>query len=184
MTDQAVQRYGRVAIALHWAIALLILANLPIGYFAETIEQQLGRNLVPLHKSIGLTVLALSLVRLGWRLLHPPPPLPASLPRWRAAAARFAHVAFYAMIIALPLTGWLRTSPNAYPLTWFGLVVVPKFPIERGSLAAEIAPLAHELLAWVMAALVLVHVAAALHHHFRLRDAVLLRMLPLRLGQR
>jgi cytochrome b561 len=180
MTSTQIERYGRVAIAFHWAIALLILANWPLGYFAETIEGRFGRNLVPLHKSIGLTVLALSFARLVWRLGHPAPPLPPSLSRWRASAARLTHWGLYLLIIALPLSGWLRTSPNSYPLRWFGLITVPKFPIEQGSTGAELAATGHEVLAWMMLALVVLHVAAALHHHFRLRDAILLRMLPAR----
>lgn len=180
MAAAQLQRYGRVAIGLHWVIALLILLNLPIGFFAEMMEARRGINLVPLHKSIGLTVLALSLASLVWRAAHRPPPLPASLSRWRARSARIVHVLLYILIIAVPLAGWLRTSPNAYPLSWFGLVSVPKFPIERGSSEAAMAAVSHTILAWAMLLLVLVHVAAALHHHFRLRDPILARMLPAR----
>ena len=175
-----VQRYDAVAIFFHWAIAALILVNWPIGHFGETIEARFGLNLVPLHKSIGLTVLALSILRLFWRLSHRPPPLPMSISRWRAKAARFTHAAFYVLIIALPLTGWLRASAGRYPLQWFGLVDVPKFPIARESAEAALAVGGHRLLAWAMLTLFAVHVAAALHHHLRLRDAVLLRMLPKR----
>ncbi|WP_294013847.1 cytochrome b [Sphingomonas sp.] len=169
-----------MAIAFHWAIALLIAVNWPIGHFGETIEARLGLNLVPFHKSIGLTVLALSILRLVWRLSHRPPPLPLSISRWRARAARFTHAAFYVLIIALPLTGWLRASAGRYPLTWFGLLDVPKFPIARQSAEAALAIGAHKFLAWTMLTLVVVHVAAALHHHLKLKDAVLLRMLPKR----
>ena len=180
MEPVALERYGRVAIAFHWTIALLILVNWPLGHFAEAIEAQLGANVVPLHKSIGLTVLALSLIRAGWRLAHPAPPLPASLPRWRARMAGAVHAGLYLLIIAVPLAGWLRTSPNRHPLEWFGLFGVPKFPIEKGSAAADAAASAHTLLAWALLLLVAVHVAAALHHQFRLRDRLLLRMMPTR----
>lgn len=173
-------RYTGVAIAFHWAIALLILVNWPLGYFSEGIEQLLGRSQVALHKSIGLTILGLSLLRLLWRLGHPVPPLPASIAVWRAQVARFTHAAFYVLIIAMPLTGWLRTSSGKYPLTWFGLVDIPKFPIAADSGQARLAAQSHELLGWAMLLLVVLHIGAALHHHFRLRDAVLLRMIPAR----
>lgn len=179
MDEREVRRYGLMAIALHWLIALLIVLNWPLGYFGEAIEQQLGRSLVPLHKSLGLTVLALSLLRLGWRLSHRPPPLPASLTRWRLWSARIAHFAMYVLIIALPLSGWMRISSGKYPLTWFGLVELPKFPIEPNSREAAIAATSHELLAWSMMALVAIHIAAALHHQFRLRNEVLSRMIPI-----
>ena len=174
------ERYGGVAIAFHWTIALLVLVNWPLGYFGEEIERLLGQSQVALHKSIGLTVLGLSVLRLLWRLAHPMPPLPEAIAPWRAAAARLTHVAFYVLIIALPLTGWLRTSSGKYPLTWFGFVELPKFRIVADSAQARVAAQSHEILGWLMILLVAVHVSAALHHHFRLRDAVLLRMLPRR----
>jgi cytochrome b561 len=128
-TAASPDRYGAVAIVLHWAIAALILVNWPLGYFGEGIERLLGASQVALHKSIGLTVLGLSVLRLLWRLGHPVPPLPESIARWRAVAARFTHAAFYVLIIAMPVTGWLRISSGKYPLTWFGLIDLPKFPI-------------------------------------------------------
>lgn len=173
-------RYSRVAIALHWTVAALILLNFPIGFFNEGIESRFGVSTMWLHKSIGLTVLLLSIGRLGWRLFHRPPPLPETVARWRASVSAAVHRLFYALMVLLPLTGWVRTSAGSYPLTWFGLVDVPKFAIARGSPEARLAASAHDLLAWTMLALVALHVAAALHHHFVLRDAVLRRMLPAR----
>lgn len=112
--------------------------------------------------------------------MHRPPPLPESVPRWRARAAPLTHGAFYFLLIAMPLTGWLRTSPGRYPLRWFGLVDIPKFPIAPDTPEAALAAQSHAWLGWALLALAALHVAAALHHHFRLRDALLLRMLPAR----
>lgn len=174
-----VERYGVVAISLHWAIALLIVVNIPLGLFSEQIEDELGRSQMWLHKSLGLTVLLLSLVRLAWRLLHPPPSSPASISRWRLRIARATHVAFYALSIAVPLTGWLRSSATAYPLSWFG-IGVPKFSVAAKSFEASLASISHEILAWGMLMLIPLHVGAALHHHFVLKDGLLLRMVPRR----
>ena len=175
--DRGADRYDAVAIALHWLIALLLIANWPLGFFGEAIEDRLGSSLVWLHKSLGLTVLALSLMRLAWRLAHKPPPLPP-MSVARAVGARISHAGLYALMILLPLSGWLRTSPGAYPLTWFGLLELPKFPIARGSPEAALASAVHAWLGWAMLALVLLHVAAALHHQMRLRDGLMLRMHP------
>lgn len=95
-------------------------------------------------------------------------------------AARFTHAAFYVLIIAMPLTGWLRTSSGNYPLIWFGLVDLPKFPLTAGSAEARLASQSRDLIEWIMLLLILVHVAVTLHHHFRLRDAIFLRTLPTR----
>jgi cytochrome b561 len=170
-----IARYDRVASLLHWLIAVMILANWPLGLFGETIEERSGTSVVWLHKSIGLTVLALSMVRLGWRLLHRPPPLPP-MSRWRAAAARFSHAGLYLLMIALPLTGWLRVSPGKYPLSWFGMFELPKWPIAQRTPEAALASQSHEVLAFALLALVAVHIAAALHHQFVLRDSLLRRM--------
>lgn len=175
--SEDLQRYTSVAIILHWTIAVLVLANWPLGYFSEAIEQQWAWSPVAAHKSIGLRVLALSLVRVGWRLGHPPPAMPSSMPRWKKTAATVTHAALYVLIIALPLTGWLRTSSGKYPLTWFGLVDLPKFPIAPGSAQAATASFSHTVLGWAMVLLVALHVAAALHHQLRLRDRTMRRMM-------
>lgn len=176
-------RYDNVAIALHWIIAALILANIPLGAFSEQIELQFGRSLMGLHKSLGLTVLLLSLARLAWRLTHRPPPLPQSVEGWRRHLAKAVHWAFYVLIILVPLTGWIRSSASAYPLNWFGLFEVPKFPIVSKSAEALAFATAHELFAWSMTALIALHISAALHHHCIKRDRILRRMLPSRPGQ-
>jgi len=177
------ERYSRTAIALHWSIALLILLNVPLGLFNEEIETASGASPMWLHKSIGLTVLLLSIARLAWRATHRPPPLPGSVIGWRATGSRIVHHLLYALMIFVPLTGWLRSSAGPYALTWFALFDVPKFPIEAASAEARIFARGHELLAWAMLAAAALHVAAALHHHFVLRDRVLTRMLP-RMGSR
>lgn len=170
--------YDRVAMALHWSIALLILLNVPLGLFSETIEAALGRSLMWVHKSIGLTVLALTILRLLWRLSHRPPPLPSEISGWRARAAGLTHAGLYVLMIVVPLTGWMRSSASGYPLRLFDLVEIPKFAIAPRSAAASAAATGHEVSAWAMLILMAIHVAAALHHHLVLRDAVLARMAP------
>lgn len=155
-------------------------------------ERTLGEAIVAfqLHKSLGLTVLALSLARLAWRVSHQPPPLPA-MARWRRAAAHTVHWAFYALMIAVPLSGWAYVSaqwrgdaPLDVPTLWFGLFEVPHLFDAQALPAAERKAVAgrsfaaHMYLAWTMAALAVLHAAAALRHHFGDRDRVLANMLP------
>jgi cytochrome b561 len=170
-------RYSRGAIWLHWVIAVLVLVNLFIGIFHESLLDGV-KSALPLHKAIGITVLALTLARIAWRLSHRPPPLPASITGWQRTAAHVSHAALYALLLLLPLTGWMLVSgaKTLHPFTWFGLFTVPFLPVSRevGGLAHE----SHGLLGWLMLVLVVIHIAAALRHHFMLRDSVLARIAP------
>jgi cytochrome b561 len=173
-----IDRYSRGAIWFHWIIAALIGVNLAIGLLHGSLLDGVA-GAIPLHKSIGLTVLALTLARISWRLTHRPPRLPATLSTWERAAARASHVAFYALLLALPLSGWAMGSAGRearYPLRWFALFDVPRLPVSAQT--AAVGDAAHSILGYAMAALVIVHVAAALRHHFLLRNGVLARMLP------
>lgn len=173
-----IDRYSRGAIWFHWIIAALVLVNLAIGLLHESLLDGVA-GAMPLHKSIGLSVLALTLARIGWRLTHRPPPLPVDLPVWERVVARTSHVAFYALLLVLPLSGWAMGSAGRgarYPTQWFGLFDVPHLPVSAQT--AGLGDGAHTVLGYTMAALVVLHVAAALRHHFVLRNAVLGRMLP------
>jgi cytochrome b561 len=172
--SQALLRYDAVARSLHWTIGALIVANLIIGIGHEPLRQFLPA--MPFHKAIGMTVLALSLVRLGWRLTHPAPPLPANMVGWEKVAAHAIHWIFYGLMIALPMTGWIFSSASKYPISWFGLFEIPKLAVEKGSALAEITNEVHELLGYAWIALLLIHVGAALRHHFVLKDGLMARM--------
>ncbi|MEW9854581.1 cytochrome b [Novosphingobium sp. M1R2S20] len=169
--------YSSIAIALHWIIAVLIIANVIGALAAEGADRQTAGQIMSAHKSIGLTVLVLSLVRLGWRLAHGFPPLPASTPRWDAIVARTTHFAFYFFMIAVPLAGWTMVSAGPRPLEWFGLFGWPKLPVSEA--LAGFAHDAHVILAFSTVGLLVLHVAGALKHHLIDRDEVLSRMLPL-----
>ena len=169
-------RYSRGAIAFHWIIAALVLFNLWLGLFHDSLPRDW--KVLTLHKSVGVTILVLSIGRLAWRLTHRPPSLPAAMPAWQKLAARANQWAFYALLFVLPLTGWIFSSnpEKLRPVSWFGLFELPSLPV-----TAEFAVAAketHELLGWTMAVLVAIHIVAALRHHFLLRDKVLGRMLP------
>ncbi len=194
----ATQRYTAVAIVLHWAIAAAILGMIPLGWWmGDALEvsstQAQAIAAYQLHKSVGLTILMLSLARLAWRLMHPPPPLPANMPKWESTIATLTHWAFYFIIIAMPLTGWLHVStgwsvddnrPLNVPTLYFGLFQVPHlFGLAgladgaRASVAAVIG-FSHSKMAWGAVGLTALHVGAALKHHFRDKDDVLTRMVP------
>lgn len=168
-------RYDRVAMWLHWSIALLILVNLAFGMLHESLFDGVGW-IIPIHKSIGFTVLALTLARIAWRLTHRPPPHAPPLGRWEGRAAGAVHFLLYALMLALPLSGWAMVSRplRRRPLDYFGLFDVPYLPVSQAAGAA--ARNAHGLLGWVMLALIAAHVAAALRHWFLLRDGVVARM--------
>ena len=172
--------------ALHWTIAGAIIALLAIGAVMVRLTpgSSLQFEIYQLHKSLGITVLALSLLRLVWRLFDPAPPLPVNLQRWEAALARVTHLGFYVLMIALPLSGWMMVSASVWniPTVVFGAFTLPHLPV-LGSLqdkkpVEDALKEVHEALAIGMFGLLLLHVAGALKHHFVLRDDTLARMLP------
>ena len=161
-------RYSGGAILFHWAIAALVLVNLWIGLIGGS---------MPVHKAIGITVLALTIGRIAWRIGHAPPPLPAHTPAIERLVAKTLHLVFYALLVVLPMSGWAMSSgATRRPLTWFGVFDIPYLPVSPAT--AGIAHEAHEIVGIAMAVLVGLHIAAALRHHFLVRDNVLLRMLP------
>lgn len=170
-------RYSSGAILFHWTIALLVIVNLAIGLLHESLLDGV-KGAIPLHKSIGLTVIGLTLGRIAWRLAHRAPPHPPTMKRWERLAANGAHIGLYVLMLALPMSGWALASggPKRYPLNWFGLFDVPYLPVSKA--AGDAAHNAHGLLGWVMLALIVLHVAAALRHHFILKDGILARMVP------
>lgn len=162
---------------LHWVIVALLAVQIPLGKIAHELPVGLERLvMMSRHKSVGITILALALLRLAWRWIDRPPP-PPPMPRWQEIAARLNHWALYALLIALPLTGWLTSSAANRPVSWFGIVQLPDFVAPDEGLE-EVFEEAHEWLVNVLLVLVLVHVAAAFKHQFLDRDGLLLRMLP------
>ncbi|MET0271122.1 MAG: cytochrome b [Sphingomonas sp.] len=172
-------RYTLVAIWLHWVIAALVLWNLAGGIGQAFLPEAAAELLWSGHKAIGISVLFLSVARLAWRLGHRPPPLPA-MPRWQAVSAHALHWSFYLLIILMPLSGWVFSSAaeKRRPLNFFGLFDIPYLPVAQGPDAGAVPHGFHVYAGWTMAALVVLHIAAALKHHFVDRDRTLARMLP------
>lgn len=193
MTASARSRYSTVAIALHWTIALLIIVNIIGGLlhdvFLDSPDAQMkatGYVIMGLHKAAGIAVLALTVARIVWRLVNPPPALPAHMTPVERILAKATHFAFYALMILLPLSGWAMASasPKRFPISFFGLFDVPFLPVAQAKATAVMLHDRHEQLAYVAIALIAVHVAAALKHHYMDRDNVLVRMLPWRVSAR
>lgn len=173
------QRYDAVAMALHWLLALAIVGAFGVGLYMADLPFSMTRlKLYNWHKWAGVTILALSALRLLWRLANKPPAdLP--MPAWQVKAAHWTHGLLYALFFAVPLAGWAYSSAAGFPIVWFGVLPLPDFvPVDKA--LAETMKEAHKLLAYGLAVLVLAHVAAALKHHFVDRDGLLLRILPAR----
>jgi cytochrome b561 len=181
-------RYGNVAMTLHWLIAAAIVFNLCLGLYVANIQSDQDPNhfgFIQFHKSVGLTVLVLSLVRLGWRLVNPVPPLPDTLSPTVKVLARGTHYLLYSLMIAIPLAGWalVSSSPLGLPTSYFGLFHWPHLPFLSDLSRAQKAPLRREFfsihmyLAFSAIALIALHIAGALYHQRR-GDDVLHRMLP------
>ena len=170
-------RYDPVAIAFHWLLALAIVGAFGVGLYMVDLPFSLSRlKLYNWHKWAGVAILALSAARLLWRLARrPPAALPA--PPWQQRASQGVHGLLYVFFFAVPLAGWAYSSAAGFPIVWFGVLPLPDFVAPDKALA-ETLKAAHKWLAYGLAALVLVHVAAALKHHFIDRDGLLARMLP------
>jgi cytochrome b561 len=185
-------RYDAGAIALHWLIALAIAVQLTMGFSMTALRPGsfLQFQLYQAHKSVGMTILALSVLRLGWRLMHVPPPLPASMPIWEQRLARINHAALYILMLGMPLSGWavVSASPLNIPTVLYGTVPLPHLPIlstlSNKKAVEAVLEAIHETGAWILIALLVGHIAAAWRHHVLLHDDVLIRMLPRRLSNR
>lgn len=180
-------RYTSVAIGLHWLIAFLILAQIAGGLYMHNLPNGPDKfELYQLHKSFGITILSLSILRLAWRLTHPTPGLPEGMKNWERTAARVTHFGFYALMIGVPLGGWALVSASpladSVPTLLFGVIPWPHMPffggVEDRKALAEIIAEMHEYGAFTILGLFALHVAAALKHHFVNKDGVLGRMIP------
>ena len=184
MSDTAVLRYGAVAQALHWLIAALVFTMFGLGWYMSDLP--LGQqkfDLYQLHKSLGITIFWLAVVRLLWRWSHPAPPLPGSMPRWQRAAARTSHALLYLLLLVQPLIGFLQSNAANFPVVLWGVMPLPAL-IGSDEALGETLVVVHRWNSRLLLLLILVHGAAALRHHFVLRDDVLRRMLPAARGGR
>ncbi|HKR35896.1 MAG TPA: cytochrome b [Steroidobacteraceae bacterium] len=170
-------RYGAVAQLFHWAIVALVITQFVLARRAEGLSPVAKIGVLATHKSVGITILGLALLRLTWRLLNPVPPLPAGTPRWQDRAAHVSHFLLYALLFITPVLGWLMSSARNFSVSWFGLVQLPDF-IAPNRATYETLHEAHEIMAYSLASIAIVHAAAALKHHFFDRNDVLRRMLP------
>lgn len=174
-------RYGVIAQLFHWIIVALVVTQFVLANKAEDLPLGMAKLItLAQHKSVGITILGLALLRLVWRLLGATPPLPTTTARWQTLAARASHFLLYALLLIIPVLGWLMSSARNFSVSWFGLITLPDF-IEPSEAAFDFFHVAHETAAKTLFVLALVHIAAALKHHFIDRDDVLRRMLPVRL---
>ncbi|WP_158815128.1 cytochrome b [Methylocapsa sp. S129] len=185
---EPLRRYSRTAMILHWIIAVLILANIILVYIVDHLPDDYVRPVIDTHKSIGITVLGLAILRLLWRYAHRPPPLPASYRPWERISASAVHIVLYVLIFAIPISGWMHDSAfkdaALYPMRLFGLVSWPRI-----SLIANVEPqtkeflhnlfgAAHRWLGYGLFGLFALHVIGAMKHQFWDREPELQRMVP------
>lgn len=172
-------RYSIVSLVLHWGIAALVLTQILLIAAGDASGETAARQLVGVHKAVGLTILVLTLARIGWRLANPAIRLPAAMPRWEKLAASATHVLFYVLLLALPLTGWAASSAGGREIEWFGLFQWPLLPIEQSRDLARSLMGLHRLAVKLLYVLMALHILAAFKHQFINRDNVLHRMIPL-----
>lgn len=172
------ERYGAVAIFFHWASAALILAAILCAWSIHlTTDEALQSNLLIIHRSFGISVLVVSALRVVWRATHPAPPPPGSLPRWQQWVAAGTHWLLYGLLFAMPIAGYVSMTAADQPVSFFYLFDLPQL-IARDPALAKLAFRTHRNLQWAIYLLVGLHAAAALGHHFVIKDNVLRRMLP------
>ncbi len=182
------QRYTAVAMALHWLTALCVVGLLIAGHIMTNFQEQLGLSLTfqiyQLHKSFGVLVFALTALRIFWRLTHPAPPLPDTMPGYEVFLAKVSHMGFYILLVVMPLTGWVVVSAATFkiPTFLFNVVQLPHLAFLENTAdpkaTEDLTQLVHYILGWVMVGLLGLHVAGALKHHFIARDDILRRMIP------
>lgn len=172
------ERWGSAAKFFHWVIVLLIIGQFVLAFIADNLPVGLQKLAVlARHKSFGITILALAALRLLWRAANRTPAMPATMASWERFGARAVHTLLYALLFAVPLAGWIMSSAKNFPVAWFGLFQLPDL-VAPSEATFDIAHEAHEILAFTLGGVAILHMLAALKHHFVNRDAVLRRMLP------
>ncbi len=176
--NPAPTRYTATAVTLHWLIFMLIVCGFTLALYMKGLPLSPQKlKYISWHKWIGVTIFTLALARVAWRLTHAAPALPASMPAWQRSVAGATHILLYALIVAIPITGWLMSSAFGVPTVYLGIVPLPS-PLARDKELGELLKSAHVFLNYTMLALVIMHVGAAVKHYLIDRDDVLARMLP------
>ena len=171
-------RWGHVSQFLHWLIVVLLVVQVTLASMADDLPLGMKKlALLARHKSVGITILGLAILRLLWRWMNPTPELPDTLKPYERVLATITHAGLYIVLFAMPITGWLMSSARGFPVSWFNLFQLPDLvPKNKAVFDAMLAT--HSALQWVLYTIVALHVLAALKHHFMLKDNVLRRMLP------
>jgi cytochrome b561 len=175
----AIQGYRPTARLLHWLVALLVLLTLPVGQtmIMEGLPRSLQDTLFIFHKNVGVIILLLVIWRIAFRLRNPPPPLPASVPEWQQRVAAASHLTLYALLILMPVTGYVRVRAGGFPIEGLDALGVPPL-MPRSDAVAEIAQTIHFYGRYALVAVIVLHVSAAIFHAAWLRDGVFARMGP------
>jgi cytochrome b561 len=174
----SITRWGTVAQLLHWVIVALIIVQVTLAWIADDLPLGMKKlAMLARHKSVGITILALAVIRLLWRWANPTPALPDTLRPYERGLARFTHAALYFLLFAMPLSGWMMSSARGFPVSWFSVIQLPDL-VPKNKPLYEALLETHDTLAVTLGVVVALHVAAALKHHYMLKDDVLRRMLP------
>lgn len=172
------QDYGSLTKFFHWLIAILIISLLAIGLIMADMENSPDKfKLIGIHKEFGIIVLSLAIMRLGWKTLNISPMLPEGMAKVTIIAAKALHFMLYFLMFAMPITGWLMSSAAGFRVSMFGLFLMPNLIAPDKEFGHQMAQL-HEILAYLLIGLILLHISAALLHHFYYKDNILKRMLP------
>lgn len=169
-------RYTKVAIWLHWLIGVAVIANIGLAMLTEGLPRETHRAAMGVHKALGIAILALTVLRILWRLAHKAPPLPA-MPGWERILSKAVHFLFYLLLILLPLSGWVWMSAADRPIDFFGLFTIPSIAAPSKELA-DVMHERHEVLGLTMLALVAVHILAALKLQYANKTPIFARMNP------
>ena len=169
-------RYSPPAIVLHWLLALLIFVTFPLGVYMHELPLSPDKlKLYSYHKWIGITILLLASLRVMWRVTHTPPPLPDDMTRWPRRASQVVHGLLYVLILAIPLSGWLMSSAKGFQTVWFDVLPLPDL-IGKDKALGDLLAGVHQALNFTLLVLVILHVGAALKHHFMERRPFMQRM--------
>jgi len=170
--------YGSVAKVFHWTIFILVLAMIVVGFGYEAVPKEIGYPLIGLHKSTGLVILGIMALRILWTLSNPKPGLPAGTPHWEIVVEKLVHWSLYGLLLALPISGWVMSTAADKAPSLYGLVTLPLPGVPIDKPLSKLANHWHGYMGWAISILIILHVLAALKHHFMDKDNILKRMMP------